>query len=495
MSNAPSSHPAVVSVGLGPASQADRSTVVGGLAYVFQGLLPALAPARLLVAFLLAAVIAVGGWTFDWGYLALGGASAPPANAPARTENRTENPRIEAERFARASAASFIGGTAFAVQVTSESTLDALSAAVDGAGRERLANMTDPTKRPAILLQWDRAKAAIERARPRGPAEQLATGTGDSVRRLVSGVLGLSISEIGAATVDGLVRTPGTAFRTSVVGTSLWLLACCIAFSVFGGALARMSAIEAARGEKITSMEAFAWLRRAWLRLLALPIAPLALVLGLFLVVLFVGLLLRVPGLNLLGGLFYFIAMAAMALAISMAAAAVIGLPMSIAAVACGDADAMDAGVRSASYFFRSPLRAIGVVLASLVSIGAGTLLIATLAALTIGLTAWGVGLVGGEGAASAGGASSLLGDGGQAFGAISGRLSGVAERPAAAVIDLWEEVVALLVIAYVFSVLVEAFTRSYIVLRLACDGEDVSAIDGVPLGRPAAPPATSTIW
>jgi hypothetical protein len=94
-------------------------------------------------------------------------------------------------------------------------------------------------------------------------------------------------------------------------------------------------------------------------------------------------------------------------------------------------------------------------------------------------------------GAAAAADAPSLLRDAGGAVGEASARLGGLTNRPAGAIIDLWEALFASLVLGFALSAVAEAGTRIYIALRFACDGEDESSIDGQPLGRPAA--ATTT--
>lgn len=481
--------PAVVSVGLGAAMQADRAAPLGGLSYAMHGMTAAMAPSRLLVGACLAILLMAAGWSFDKAYLALGGRPGVAQGVV----SRSENPLAEAERNARMTAASFVGGTAFASGVTTETTMAELAVTIDGAGRERLASIADkPERRRTILLDWDRARGAIERARPHGPAEMLSDGWGDAVRHLVASVLGLSLTDLGAASMEVVVHVPAAAFRLSVWGTSAWLLIAILLCSMGGGMLARMSAVEAARGEKIPAAAALAWLGGSWRRLLGVPLAPLAIVLGLLAVVLVNGALLRVPGLDLAGGLLYGLSIGCMTLAVLVAALGLLGLPLSIAAVACGDADALDAGVRSAAYIGRSPLRTLGLAAASIAGVGVGTLVVGTVVAIAMGLTAWGVGVLGGDGAATAGGASSLLGEGGQGFGVIAGRLGGVTERPAAAVIDLWEAIVGTVAVGYVLSAVVETFTRSYVVLRLVCDGEDCSALDGHPLGRPAVTPPAS---
>lgn len=477
---------------------ADRGTILGGIGYVLHGAVTGLAPGRLVIGVLLAACLLLGGWVFDRIDLAVGGAPIPVANA----STRSENPLLEAQRFARSSAASFVSGTAFAAQVTPDASLSDLRAAVDGAGRERLASLdataTGDTsqRRQAVLVQWDRTYAAIVRATPRGPATSLAEGWSDAARRLVAGAVTLAPGEVAGAVTDTVVRVPGAALRASLVPSALWLLIAVLFVALFLGALSRMSAVEATRGEKIPLVLALSWLGRGWRRLVGVPLVTVGMTTGLSLLVLLVGVLLRVPGLDLIAALLYVVALGAATLAVVGAVAALLGLPFSLASVACGDADSLDATVRSAAYLFRHPVRTLGLAFTALVGVGAGTLVVGTLVAVVLAWTAWAVGLVGGQGAATAAGAPSLLsavvGPEGQPFGVMSGRLAGVTARPAAAAIDLWEALLATLVIAYVFSAIAETFTRAYVLLRLACDGEDLSSIDGVPLGRPATPPASA---
>ncbi len=454
------------------------------------GIVTALAPARLFVGLLCVLAFALLGWGLDRAYLAAGGRSAPPDGAPLRAEN----PLLDAERIARRTASTFVAGTTVAPQVNGETPLSTLRTLVDVAGVEKLAAAGDAERmRSTYLLEWDRTTAALERARPRGPAEYLASGWSSATRRLVAGLVGWSPVEMGGALMDGMVRAPADSLALSPWWGGLWLVVGVVMLATIGGALGRMSAMEAARGEKITASVALAWLRRSVLRCACVPLAPMAIAALLFLVVLLFGGLLRLPGLDLLAGLLYVVVLLSTTLALVMGAAALLGLPMAIAAVASGDADAMDATVRATAYIFRAPFRTLGLAAVGVASVGFGVLVVGACVATALAASSWGVGVLGGAGAATAAGGPSIFSEGGRALGEASARLSGVTARPAAAFIDLWEAGFAMLVVGYALSAISETGTRIYLVLRLVCDGEDPSSIDGHSLGRPAAtPPANA---
>lgn len=453
------------------------------------GIVTALAPARLLVGLLCVLVLTLLGWGLDRAYLASGGRSAPPEGAPLRAEN----PLLDAERIARRTASTFVAGTSVVAQVNGDTPLSTLRALVDVAGVEKLAAAGDAERmRSTYLLEWDRTTAALERARPRGPAEYLASGWSSATRRLVAGLVGWSPVEMGGALMDGIVRAPADTIALAPWWGGSWILIGLVVLATVGGALGRMSAVEAARGEKITAAAALTWLRGSFFRCAGVPLAPMAIAALLAIVVLLVGGLLRLPGLDLIAGLLYAVVLLATTLALVTGVAALIGLPLAIAAVASGDADAMDATVRSTAYIFRAPFRTLGLAGVGIAAVGFGVLVVGACVATALAASSWGVGVLGGSGAATAAGGPSIFSEGGRALGEASARLSGITARPAAAFIDLWEAGFAMLVIGYAVSAIIETGTRIYLVLRLVCDGEDPSSLDGHSLGRPAATPPTS---
>ncbi len=477
----------------------DLGSIADALRFVAAGVLPALAPARLLLATAAILVIGLAGWTFDAAHLALGGLPAPPPGVTSRSGTTglatTEKggPTLEAERVARRTASTFVAGTSASPSLTPETPFAALAGLVDQAGREKLASAGEAERaRANVLLDWDRAQAAIERARPRGPAEHLAEGIGGGVRRAVAGIVGLSPVEVLSGASDAVVGSAATVLGHTLVSGLLWITLLVVLGSLLSAPLARLSAVEIARGEKLGIGDALRWLRRHAWRAACVPLGPLALAAGFLLLSTLLGLLFRVPGLDLVGAALYGLTLATTMLALLLIATTILGLPLAVASVGAGDADSLDATVRSTAYLFRAPGRVVGLGLCGIASVAVAILVVGMTVAAVLALAATVASFAGGTaGAAAAADAPSLLRDAGGAVGEASARLGGLTNRPAGAIIDLWEALFASLVLGFALSAVAEAGTRIYIALRFACDGEDESSIDGQPLGRPAA--ATTT--
>ncbi len=477
----------------------DLALLSDALGCVAAGIVPALAPVRLLYATAAIVVILAAGVAFDGLYLAAGGLAAPPPGVTSRAGQAGPNatqPTLEAERVARRTAATFVAGTAASPALTPETPFSALAGLVDQAGREKLLAAVDAERAQAgILLDWDRASAAIERARPRGPAEHLAEGIGGGIRRAVAGAVGLAPSEVLAGAGDAVVGSAAAVLGHTPIAGLAWIVILLAIGSALTAPLARLSAVELARAHKLGMGDAVAWLRRHGLRAAAVPLAPIVIAGGLLLVCLLITLLLRIPGLDLLGAALYGLCLAIATIAALLLATTLLGLPLAVAALAAGDSDALDATVRSSAYILRAPARAIGLGLCAVVAVVVGMLIVGLAVAAVLALAASIATVAGGSaGAAAAADAPSLLREAGRGIGEASARLGGLTNRPAGAIIDLWEALYAALVLGFGLSATAEVGTRAYWALRRLCDGEDESSLDGQPLGRPAAGDAATGV-
>ncbi|MDZ4756378.1 MAG: hypothetical protein SGJ11_18035 [Phycisphaerae bacterium] len=297
-----------------------------------------------------------------------------------------------------------------------------------------------------------------------GPASAMASGLIASINALVQGLWHVSPSEMLTVLADGFGRVPAAVISVAPWTSALWLAAFMMIASVGGGGLARMTALEAGRGEKLTSRQAALWLRGAGPHLILVPLAPAALVAATAIVVVLLGVTVRllygIPVLNIVGGLLYGLVLAGSLAIVVTGGAALLGWPWSIAAAACGDADPLDATVRSTSYIMRHPLRAVALAATSVAAFAAGISVVGFVAWMTLRLAAWTVGEF--------------------------PRAAGGTQGTTLSLIEMWEWLVFAAVLAYAFSCAIDLATRGYMYLRFVCDGQDPTALDGVPLGRPA---------
>ncbi|MCK6455957.1 MAG: hypothetical protein L6Q92_05440 [Phycisphaerae bacterium] len=127
----------------------------------------------------------------------------------------------------------------------------------------------------------------------------------------------------------------------------LWL----VVWAYFGGAVCRMAAIEVTRDERMTYRDALGFSRRKFVSFLAAPLLPLALAVGIGLLLAVGGLLGAIPGFGtIVAPLFWFLALVGgfiMALAVVGLA---VGWPLMYPTIAVEGSDAFDAVSRSYAY-------------------------------------------------------------------------------------------------------------------------------------------------
>jgi hypothetical protein len=430
---------------------------------------------------LLVLVLGAFGGLIDAAHTAAGGAQVGPGGLAAGAW--ATDRRHLAERNAARAASSFLAGTSLATDATAERSLTEWTALVDRAYVERRAELVgDADALRALAQRYRDTRGAIDAARARGPFEAFLADELAAVRRIVAAAIALSPAAVIEGVADALVRVPLFLIAFAPWTVVLGGLPLLVLTAIFGGALSRMAAAEATRGLRPTARETAAWVRLEWVRLALVPILPLALFGTLLLVLVAVGVFLRIPALDLVGGVLYGVGLVAAALIAVLATATAICLPMSLAAVATGDGSADESIVRANSYLLRAPGGTIVALVVGLVAATVATVVVGAAVGATFAIAAWGVGLLGAP-AADAVGASGHLAVFLPEAHPISLPVPGVTARAAALLIDLWDGLLLALVAAFAANAIADVCTRAYLYLRYRCDGQDVSTFDGTPLG------------
>lgn len=448
------------------------------IALVLRAAFASLAPPRLAWGALVVIVAVAAGRMLDIAYLAMGGRPVSPSGLA--VGGWSDEQRKNAHRSAASAVAAFTLGTAAAQEsIGVESEPSAMRAALDSAFIERSEKASSGP--PASLeSRYRQIRASIDGLRPRGPSEALGEEVAAALRRIGAACVALAPLAVLDAAIDGFWRAPSAFVRFApwyalIAGVPLAAIV-----SVLAGGLARMTVWEAGRGVKLGVADAAMFVRAAALRLALVPVLPAALVALGLLVMAAIGALLRVPVLDLAGGVLYGLVVLVSFVLVVTSIGFVVGWPLALASVAAGDGDAVDSLVRATSYVLRRPGYLVAMAASAILAVAIGMAVAGGVAALSLGLAETATGFWGGTVAAQAAGDAGLLGP---AVGTppIDGRTA----RAAGAFIDLWELIVVLLVAGAAASVVVDAATRAYLMLRRACDGQDLSALDGVPLGRP----------
>jgi hypothetical protein len=286
---------------------------------------------------------------------------------------------------------------------------------------------------------------------------------------LMDAVLRRDDYEVGASLYRLFVWAPALSLAEFPVSTILSVVAGVLILAIAGGAICRMAACDFSLGLNIGWPQGIGFGLTRLGSLLGALIGPLAVVWVVALLIAVGGLVLRVPVLNVAGGLLYGIALLLAFLGVLIVIAYLVGHPLLIPAVACEGADAIDAIQRAYAYVYGRPLRlawyAVVLILQSVVVF----FLVRTIA--------W-----------------CLTAFAGHAFGAMAGESGndvlravytsqpesetaqklGVGGAATASLVRLWLIVVWGLVAAYALSFYFCASTLLYLALRRVSDGQDM---------------------
>lgn len=302
---------------------------------------------------------------------------------------------------------------------------------------------------------------------------------------------------------------------TFVLLCGLWALAI---WSILGGMIARMAAVELATEETVSMSEAFEHARFKWLDYFTGPVIPLGGVLFFAVLLAGLGLLLRFGVGVLAAAIVWPLALLAGLLMAVLLIGLLFGWPLMWATIAVEGGDSFESLSRSYGYLFQRPLKYLFYTLiASL--LGALTwAIVMELAALTVSLSLWGASW--GAGSEAMGNviattapavdpeaplarpAVSVVEQMGSSLGHYQGteKLGGLGYA-GARVLAFWVGCVQLLALGYGFSFFWTAAVSIYFVLRLEIDGAELDEVeredDGdehglPPLGGTAAGSAAS---
>jgi hypothetical protein len=171
----------------------------------------------------------------------------------------------------------------------------------------------------------------------------------------------------------------------------LVMLVTLLTWSVFGGAITRIAAVQVARGEKIGMLEALRFtLKRLWAYVTA-PLFPLVGVLFLVIVMSFLGLIGMIPYFgDFLAGLFFWPILLGCGLLMAIALVGLVGWPLMSVTISAEGTDSWEAVSHSYSYVFQRPW---SYAWYSLVAIAYGAVVVffvGFMASLTVYLAKWG---------------------------------------------------------------------------------------------------------
>lgn len=345
------------------------------------------------------------------------------------------------------------------------------------AARERLLDRElDDERRDAALgairSSLVSAMRALDAGDPKGVASAFVDDEVRAAREVATALVRLDPDAALGGVVAMVAVIPLAAISAAPVAFPLGAVVALPLLSILWGALARMAAIHAGRDGRLSPLEGAAFARARAVGLASIPLLPLALLALLVAVIAVFALLLRIPILGAVAGLLLVVPLAVALLGAILGLVSLVALPIMPAALVVEDCDAGDAITRAAALVLGRPLLVAGAIAASVAALVLGAAIVGT--------------VVGVADASFAALASRIGGETGQALAARDpaeiAALAGSA-RLSASLAGFWISILSALPAAYLFSLAADLSTRVYLLLRARADGEPPATISGHGLG------------
>jgi uncharacterized membrane protein len=337
--------------------------------------------------------------------------------------------------------------------------------------------------------EFDAVQRGIDRLEPfrgKGAFDALATAVGLRLDGLVASVLTLDARGAAAGLGDLFITIPTALWREDRVFTVFFAIGGGLVFGFLGGALCRMAALHLARRGELAPVEAIDFVRARALNHALVPLWPAISLLVLLPVAAVIGLMGRVPGLDVLAGAAYGLVLFFATMAAIVLLPWALAMPLAVAAAACEGCDGLEAAQRCGALVLRRPLHAVLYAICAIV----GTCLIAftvdLVATAAISIAAGFTGMTAGEGAMSAtGGARLLAPDATAPAFVLGGSFTGSLESISIALARLWQGILQCLAAGAVFSAICTTATAAYLALRRTCDEQPFDDLwePGTPAG------------
>ena len=301
-----------------------------------------------------------------------------------------------------------------------------------------------------------------------GVFEMLSASLIRAAGETAEALLRLDLAGASISFNQGFIATPVALANEAPWRTAALVICLIPVWSILGGAVARAAAMEAARNETTSVPQALAYAlsrARALVGAYFLPIGLIALCAALLWI--FGVLLLSLPGLNVVGGILYGIALLLGFLLALLTVGLAVGFPLLIPAVAADSADIADAFQRTYAYLIERPFSLLVWGVTLLAQGLVGVFILAVIITLAINWTA-----------DLTGAASDNVAGNVRFFAPLPERADLEGTLPlVAGVIGVWERVALAVVGAHAISFFFCASTVVYLRVRQACDGQAIEDV------------------
>jgi hypothetical protein len=172
----------------------------------------------------------------------------------------------------------------------------------------------------------------------------------------------------------------------------LVILATLATWAFFGAAITRMAAVEVARNEKISAVDALRFVAKRYLSYALAPIFPLVIVAVFVLLLLVFGILHMIPGLGdiLIDSLFWWLAIA-LGLGMACFLIGLVSWPLMVTTISTEDEEGFNAFARAYSYLIQAPWHYLWYSVVALAYGAVVVFFVGLMGSLAVYLASWGV--------------------------------------------------------------------------------------------------------
>ncbi|MEE9129107.1 MAG: hypothetical protein V3T84_03750 [Phycisphaerales bacterium] len=328
---------------------------------------------------------------------------------------------------------------------------------------------------PRTLNEADyvRTMEGLEEARPRGTFEATARHVTEGFSAVISAIVLVEPRTFFIAAEDLYLRMPEALWRDHKSFTIVYALVLVVVLAFGGGALSRMTACEVGLEEKLRAQDGVDFAIGSWRSLLFSLLLPLLIAAALAGLLVLGGWLLTLPWIDVLGGVLYGLALLAGFGVAFLVISYALGFSLLVPAVACENCDAPDAQQRAYAYVLGRPLHLLGYGLTGLIGLAIGFVVISFIASLMLNFTAGLIGVWSDNSAFTTAGGASLFNLTGDTMALHISWHSQVAGW----FVSFWRTVIVGLVGGYVFANYFSGSTIVYLLMRRACDGQEITEI------------------
>ncbi|HEX8324134.1 MAG TPA: hypothetical protein VF595_09490 [Tepidisphaeraceae bacterium] len=181
----------------------------------------------------------------------------------------------------------------------------------------------------------------------------------DRIDAIVLSAVNLNVPGVFAGLGDFFLTAPAWAFRHHPLYFTLFFAGLLLLWSIFGGAISRIAAVQVARDEKISLRQALRFSTGKVLSFIFAPLIPVIIIAVLALVLAVASVLISVPGISgiwsVLIGIVFFLALLAGLVMMLTAVGLIGGGHLMYPTIAAEGSDSFDAVSRSFSYLYARP--------------------------------------------------------------------------------------------------------------------------------------------